>query len=679
MPGNILPINGLTLTQNIQPNLPINLHPSIAAFKQAIPTIQDICRANQRLSNPEPVTITICKPENIVDNAFLTVPITKQVKAEIYYGRYYCDDIYELMDEISEMVKEIPVSKKVIEDTDEEGKVTKTVIEEIKNIIGELLGYKSKSETSITDPETGEKRIIQEVEVGEVEVDKCVEPYYPKEDYNFNRRTGEKIMPFYYNYDYVTKIRNYDKEGNCDETVIKNNDSEYGGTEIIKNNVTNIFDRNGNLTEILEGDNIIFVNKSNNPNFCTKFIEGGIEKDYSVETGDSITGKITGDTAGVKDEIMHDKNGQVIYSKDETKSTKEEDFDTASKIIEFYNTVNGFINMEYDNQNSNVHIMADNPNCHLETFSKNNSQYEIKTSDNSISQTHSTQGDTEIATCKTPQAERNIINNKESRSTTFTIRDSKGNILVDSSNKKYFNEDGNGYIQIKKINGQTYAYSVSFNDKGELIVKTAKQGTDGNFTIEDECGIPLMDSIDSNGFKKEGLFFYSTPMETSFGKFLLIIYIQLTKPLLLELDAQDIILAIKNGLKFNNSSNNNNNNSYFHNQSVIELKMAAKSVSTEHELGHFKNKLYGTSQNKSIRDIYEKELLKVDNHDKYWIRYFLDTSDAAESGLNEIVAETNAMQNSNRLDCGSYIRTAMLQKYFPETIAAIINYQNKQE
>ena len=146
--------------------------------------------------------------------------------------------------------------------------------------------------------------------------------------------------------------------------------------------------------------------------------------------------------------------------------------------------------------------------------------------------------------------------------------------------------------------------------------------------------------------------------------------------MLLHIDAQDIILGIKNGLKID--CYDGIRGSYDYGKSVLKLGTESGSFTAEHELGHFKDKLYGTSQNQSIKDIYEKELLKVDNRDKLHVLYFLD---ASHGGLTEIVAEVNAMQNSNSLNGGSvmYIRTAMLQKYFPETIAAIINYQNKQE
>ena len=147
----------------------------------------------------------------------------------------------------------------------------------------------------------------------------------------------------------------------------------------------------------------------------------------------------------------------------------------------------GFIDIQVNN-NILLHLTAHNPNCYLEASCSANGQFEISTSDNSIIQSHSDKEGIKTSTCQTKQAMRQIITTKDSTITNFTLQDAEGNIIADTSNEKYFKEDGSGYIQIKKINGKIFAYDVSIDEKEQLIVTSAIQKPDGTFVIKDKCG-----------------------------------------------------------------------------------------------------------------------------------------------------------------------------------------------
>ena len=118
-----------------------------------------------------------------------------------------------------------------------------------------------------------------------------------------------------------------------------------------------------------------------------------------------------------------------------------------------------------------------------------------------------------------------------------------------------------------------------------------------------------------------------------------------------------------------------------------EIDVVDDLFSVLHELGHakdFKNGGHDITANKDVQEVFDKERAAFNkafpeaqrNH----INYFIDVEEhysGFRGGLEETVAESNALLNSYNGELDIAARAQYLQQYFPKTIAKLAQTLHK--
>ena len=110
-----------------------------------------------------------------------------------------------------------------------------------------------------------------------------------------------------------------------------------------------------------------------------------------------------------------------------------------------------------------------------------------------------------------------------------------------------------------------------------------------------------------------------------------------------------------------------------------------------HELGHAKDYEHVDTQNQEtfmksiysnpkVNAVFEQEKATFNkefpNAQRDHINYFIKTSDVGD-GIQEAIAESNALLNTHNTDDLFSVRSHYLQQYFPKTIATLSQELNK--
>ena len=115
-----------------------------------------------------------------------------------------------------------------------------------------------------------------------------------------------------------------------------------------------------------------------------------------------------------------------------------------------------------------------------------------------------------------------------------------------------------------------------------------------------------------------------------------------------------------------------------------EIDIVDDFYSVLHELGHSKDNKNGNSvltRTEDIQKVYDKERAAFNkafpNAQRDHINYFIDVEEhysGSRGGLEETVAESNALLNSYNTQNDIAARSQYLQQYFPKTIAKMSEY-----
>ena len=119
-----------------------------------------------------------------------------------------------------------------------------------------------------------------------------------------------------------------------------------------------------------------------------------------------------------------------------------------------------------------------------------------------------------------------------------------------------------------------------------------------------------------------------------------------------------------------------------------EIDVVDDLYSVLHELGHakdFKNGDHDITASKDVREVYDKERAAFNkafpNAQRDHINYFIDVNEhysGPRGGLEETVAESNALLNSYNGELDIAARAQYMQQYFPKTIAKIAEHLYKE-
>ena len=118
-----------------------------------------------------------------------------------------------------------------------------------------------------------------------------------------------------------------------------------------------------------------------------------------------------------------------------------------------------------------------------------------------------------------------------------------------------------------------------------------------------------------------------------------------------------------------------------------EIDIVDDLYSVLHELGHakdFKNGDNDITASKDVQEVYDKERAAFNkafpNAQRDHINYFIDVNEhysGPRGGLEETVAESNALLNSYNGELDIAARAQYLQQYFPKTIAKLAQHLHK--
>ncbi len=118
-----------------------------------------------------------------------------------------------------------------------------------------------------------------------------------------------------------------------------------------------------------------------------------------------------------------------------------------------------------------------------------------------------------------------------------------------------------------------------------------------------------------------------------------------------------------------------------------EIDIVDDLYSVLHELGHAKDNkdgMNGITNRKDVQEVYDKEKAAFNkvfpNAQRDYINYFIDVEEhysGARGGLEETVAESNALLNSYNSELDIAARAQYLQQYFPKTIAKLATILHK--
>lgn len=148
-----------------------------------------------------------------------------------------------------------------------------------------------------------------------------------------------------------------------------------------------------------------------------------------------------------------------------------------------------------------------------------------------------------------------------------------------------------------------------------------------------------------------------------------------------ELSGQDFVNIKQNGVKEIKLDKKMSQGAYWNRvKKYINLSPEVKDSTfvIKHELGHAKdtNGFY-YSENKDFKNTIQKELKNFNKTATYTDKLCLDYFLQEHSGLQEIIAESNALRNTIQ-DCSRIAhRTIYLERYFPKSIAKAINFLNQ--
>ena len=119
-----------------------------------------------------------------------------------------------------------------------------------------------------------------------------------------------------------------------------------------------------------------------------------------------------------------------------------------------------------------------------------------------------------------------------------------------------------------------------------------------------------------------------------------------------------------------------------------EIDVVDDLYSVLHELGHakdFKNGDHDITASKDVQEVYDKERAAFNkafpNAQRDHINYFIDVNEhysGPRGGLEETVAESNALLNSYNGELDIAARAQYMQQYFPKTIAKIAEHLYKE-
>jgi len=248
--------------------------------------------------------------------------------------------------------------------------------------------------------------------------------------------------------------------------------------------------------------------------------------------------------------------------------------------------------------------------------------------------------------------EQTIIQGPKGSGSTYKIIDKDGNVLLNQT-RRHYQLDENHYHSV--VNNQLYDTVI---DDDKIVVSKVMKGIKSPLkTIEFE----LNDSQDKE------------TVPPSMKK----LYQQLPGDFFFKIAYQ--------GLSLSDNYLEKNNAAYDKGKISMSKELLDNAFIFAHELGHAQDDISNQllNEDKDLLDLYEKELSNykkvASSKESSIIDYFINNSKGDKRGIQEVIAEANAITSGliNYNDSDIMMRGVILQKNFPKSIAYVANKLNE--